>query len=156
MQSATNFVTSVIWNVAPARPLDILLIEDNPGDVKLIREGLDRTCLEIGLNVRIAEDGEQALDMLIDEGYRPDMILLDLSLPKIDGHTVLHRIRSHGINLTDTPVIVFSSLEHCIEDVLDAGATAYIVKPMGLVEYLKAIERFAILWLKPRAEAAAN
>jgi CheY-like chemotaxis protein len=138
------------------RPLEVLVIEDNPGDVHLIREGLKRSCPGLGLDVRIAEDGERALQLLLHDGFHPDMILLDLSLPKIDGHTVLSRIRSHGVDLNDVPVVVFSSSEHGMQDVLDAGANAYIVKPAGLVEYLRAIERFAILWLKPRAESATN
>jgi chemotaxis family two-component system response regulator Rcp1 len=156
VHSVPNSVIAVFLDVPPMRPLEVLLIEDNPADVKLIREGLKRSCPELGLNVRIAEDGEQALEMMIEEGYRPDMIFLDLGLPKVDGHTVLHRIRSHGINLRDIPVVVFSSLQHGIEEVLDAGANAYIVKPTGLMEYLRAIERFSILWLKSRAGAAAN
>lgn len=155
MRTDSDAVASLFRDVWPMRPLEVLLIEDNPRDVQLIREGLKRSCPDLGLNVRIAEDGEQALNMLLHEGFRPDMILLDLSLPKIDGHTVLHRIRSHGISLTDTPVVVFSSSQHGIQEVLDAGANAYIVKPIGLLEYLRAIERFAILWLKPRADGAS-
>jgi len=135
-------------------PLEVLLIEDNPHEVRLIREGLRCSCTDFALNVRIAEDGEQALKMLLQDGYRPDMILLDLGLPKIDGHTVLHQVRSQGVNLASTPVVVFSSSDHNIEEVLDAGANAYIIKPAGLTEYLRAIERFAVLWLRPRAAGA--
>jgi len=153
--SDPNLVASVFPEVAPMRPLEVLLIEGNLAEVRLIREGLKRSCPHLGLHVRIAEDGEQAIEMLLHEGFRPDMIFLDLSLPKIDGHAVLYRIRSHGINLTDTPVVVFSSSQHGIQEVLDAGANAYIVKPAGLVEYFRAIERFAILWRKPRADSAS-
>lgn len=156
MSSDPDLVASLFQNVLPMRPLEVLLIEGNPGEVRLIREGLKRSCPDLGMNVRIAEDGEQALKMLLHEGLRPDMILLDLSLPKIDGHTVLYRIRSHGINLTGIPVVVFSSSQHDIQDVLDAGANAYIVKPTGLMEYFRAIERFAVLWLKPQADGASN
>lgn len=147
------------------RSIEVLLIEDNPADVRLIREGLDRCGPKLGVNVRIAHDGEQALDMLfgqqaishsLDGRYRPDMILLDLGLPKMDGETILHWIRAHGIDLSSAPVIVFSSCQHGIQDVLDSGANAYIVKPVGLMEYIKAIERFAVLWLKPLADAANN
>ena len=136
------------------RPLEVLLIEDNPDEVRLIREGLRCSCSDLALNVRIAEDGEQALFMLLHDRYRPDMILLDLGLPKIDGHTVLHRVRSEGVDLASTPVVVFSSSDHKIEEVLDAGANAYIIKPRGLAEYLRAIERFAVLWLRSRAAGA--
>ena len=137
------------------RMLELLVVEDNPADVRLIREGLKRPCADMGLNVRLAEDGEQALKMLLDDGYRPDMILLDLSLPRIDGQTVLQRVRAHGISLSATPIIVFSSSQHGIQEIIDSGANTYIVKPGSLNEYLKAIERFAILWLKPLAEKPA-
>lgn len=144
------------------RSLEVLLIEDSPIDARLIREGLNRSCGGSGISVRIAGDGEKALEILlgrrgvdqISDRYRPDMVLLDLGLPKIDGMTVLQRIRSGGVDLSSIPVIVFSSSTHCIQDVLDAGANAYIVKPAGLMDYLKAIERFAVLWLKALADAA--
>lgn len=138
------------------RTLEVLVIEDNPGDVKLIREGLKRSPVQLAMNVRIAEDGEQALQILIRDNYRPDMILLDLNLPKIDGQTVIQRVRSEGVSLATTPIVVFSSKQHGIQEVLDAGATAYIVKPTGLTEYLKAIERFAILWLQPLSKSAGT
>lgn len=137
------------------RHLDVLLIEDNPNDRYLIQEGLREAVPEFALNVRIAEDGEQALAMLLLEHYHPDMILLDLGLPRIDGKTVLQRIRSHGVDLASTPVVVFSSQDHGIQEILDAGANAYIVKPISLMAYLKAIERFAVLFLKSHATAAA-
>ena len=137
----------------PPKPrlIEVLLIEDNPGDVHLIREGLKQSVPDLRLNLRTAADGEEALAILIDEGYRPDMVLLDLSLPNRRLKPRLQRIRSHGIDLASTPVIVFSSTTHGIQEVLDAEANAYIVKPTGLVEYLRAIVRFAVLWLKPKA-----
>jgi CheY-like chemotaxis protein len=138
----------------PARTLEVLVVEDNPGDVKLIREGLKRSTAKLPMNIRIAEDGEQALNLLIREKYQPDMILIDLNLPKIDGQTVIQRVRAEGVNLVHTPIVVFSSKQHGIQEVLDAGATAYIVKPMGLADYLKAIEKVAILWLQPPAKPA--
>lgn len=115
-----------------SRVLDVLIVEDNPGDVKLIRDGIKQARLGIHINVRVAGDGEEALHALIDEGYRPDIILLDLGLPKIDGSTVLERVRAHGVELKSTPVIVFSSSQHGIQDVLASGASAYIVKPSTL------------------------
>jgi len=82
------------------------------------------------------------------------MILIDLNLPKIDGQTVIQRVRAEGVNLVSTPIVVFSSKQHGIQEVLDIGATAYIVKPSGLTDYLKAIERVAILWLRPLSKSA--
>ena|SRR5579884_524338 len=151
--SDVNAPTDPTDTVTP-RPLEVLIIEDNVEEIRLIREGIANSCTGFALNVRIAKDGEQALIMLLHEKYRPDMILLDLGLPKIDGHTVLHRVRSEGVDLASTPIVVFSASEHKIEEVLDAGANAYIIKPSGLTDYLKAIERFAVLWLKPRANCA--
>ena len=148
MATSSPCDAEIDWNGQKRRPLEILVIEDNPADVHLIREGLKISCPDLGLNVRIAEDGEKALAMLLGSHFRPDMILLDLGLPKVDGQTVLQRVRSERKDLASTPVVVFSSSEHGIQDVLDAGANAYIVKPTGLTEYFNAIERFAILWLK--------
>jgi CheY-like chemotaxis protein len=138
----------------PSRTLEVLVVDDNPGDVKLIREGLKRSSIKLPLNIQIAEDGEQALNLLIRDNYQPDMILIDLNLPKIDGQTVIQRVRAEGVNLVSTPIVVFSSKQHGIQEVLDAGATSYIVKPAGLTDYLKAIEKVAILWLQPLSKSA--
>jgi len=138
----------------PSRTLEVLVVEDNPGDVKLIREGLKRSTVKLPLNIRVAEDGEQALNLLIRDNFQPDMILIDLNLPKIDGQTVIQRVRAKGVDLVSTPIVVFSSKQHGIQEVLDAGATAYIVKPAGLTDYLKAIEKVAVLWLQPLSKPA--
>ncbi len=138
------------------RVLEVLVIEDNAADIRLLQEGFNRSCSHLQLNVRIAQDGGEALRMLLQDAYHPDMILLDLAVPKIDGKSILNRIRSDSVALNSAPIVVFSSGPHDIQEAVDQGANAYIVKPLGLVEYLKAIERFAILWMKPHADAANN
>jgi len=125
----------------PRRTLDGLVVEDNPGDVKLIAEGLKRSTSKLSLNIRIAADGARALHILIQENYQPDMILIDLNLPKVDGQTVIQRVRSEGLNLVSTPLVVFSSKQHGIQEVLDAGAPAYVVKPAALRNTLKRLKR---------------
>jgi len=128
------------------QPLDVLLIEDNPAEVWLARENLKRSCAELGVRLRIAVDGEKALRILVQEGFRPGLILLDLSLARIGGQRLLDRVRSYGVDLTHIPVVSFSSANPRIQDVVDSGASAYIVKPAGMLDYLRAIERFSILW----------
>ena len=138
---------------ASARSIEVLIVEDNPGDVHLIREGLKPAGKRFAMNLRIAEDGERAIDLLRTDN-RPDIILLDLNLPKIDGAGVLEYVRTNRTDLASTPVVVFSSTPQPIGDVIKWSPNAYIVKPTSLSEYLKAVERFAILWLEPAAKAS--
>ncbi len=88
----------------------VLLVEDNPGDVRLVEEVLKGNALPIELTV--ASDGQQALDMLAT--LRPDMILLNLNLPKVDGRTVLKVIKENA-DLRRIPVVVLSTSEAELE-----------------------------------------
>ena len=100
----------------PLQPLDILLIEDNPGDASLIRQVL----AESGMNVKVhlATDGQQALQMLKEPDFKPSLIILDLNIPKIPGLSLLQRW------FFTTPVVVFSSTtnEHEKQRALALGA----------------------------------
>ncbi len=115
------------------RTAEILLIEDNLGDVLLTKEAFRN--IQFKHNLYIAKDGEQALQMLKREGKftnfpKPDMILLDLNLPKIDGREVLEKIKS-DITLRDIPVIVLSGsdAESDITTCYDRHANSYVIKP---------------------------
>src|SRR4051812_3513277 len=130
------------------RATEILYIEDNPADVELWRDAL--TGLP-SLTVRSVGDGEKALDYLRQAGSsadipQPDLILLDVSLPRVDGHHVLAQIKSDP-TLRTIPVIVLSSSAQNqeIERAYELGANAYVVKPMQLShfrEMVRAIYRF--------------
>ena len=134
---------------ASGRPVEILLVEDNPGDVGLTRETLKDSKL---LNhMSVAENGVEALAFLRREGKyvnatRPDLILLDLNLPKKDGREVLAEIKSDE-QLRRIPVVVLttSSTEQDILRTYDLHANCYITKPVNLDQFsavVNAIEEF--------------
>jgi chemotaxis family two-component system response regulator Rcp1 len=131
------------------RPAELLLIEDNYGDVLLTREAFRSS--RISNNLAVAGDGEEALAMLRREGpyadqTTPDVILLDLNLPRMDGREVLQVIKNDPL-LHRIPVIVLSSSKAEI-DILktyDLGANGYIVKPVTferLQEIVASVETF--------------
>ena len=132
------------------RSVDVLLIEDNPGDVKLTTWGLRdaRTTNE----VHVVEDGEQALQYLRREGRfagvpRPDIVFLDLNIPKIDGREVLRAIK-HDNSLKRIPVVIVSGSDRPkdVNQAYDEQASAYIVKPVDPDEYFAAIRSIKELW----------
>lgn len=129
---------------------DILLVEDNPGDIRLLREALDVT--EIPHRLHVVTDGNDALDFIyqragFDDASQPDLILLDLNLPQIDGHEVLNELKSdpkHG----RIPVIVLSSSseEGDIRRAYAAGANAYLTKPVDPNELVDRVELIKTFW----------
>ena len=131
-----------------AKPIEILLVEDNPDDVDLLRESLKGVQMPHHLNV--AEDGEAALAYLKGEGAhaRPDVILLDLKLPRKSGHEVLREIKDDE-SLKRIPVVVLTTSQD-ERDVLKAynhHASCYVVKPMDLTQLLD-VARWLDDWFK--------
>jgi len=135
----------------PNRPIEILLVEDNPGDVRLIQEALkDSKPL---LNLHVVVDGEKALDFLYQKGQygnavRPDIILLDLNLPRKDGREVLAEIKADR-DLKSIPVVVVttSKAEQDILQAYNMQANSYITKPQALdqfMEVIKSIEHYLL------------
>ena len=133
------------------RPADILLVEDNPGDVRLTREALKDA--QVASQLHWVKDGAQALAFLHREGEfaeapAPDLILLDLNLPKINGRQVLSIIKRED-KLARIPVVVLSS-SRAEDDVLgsyDLHANCFITKPTGLEEYVDVINAIDTFWL---------
>ncbi len=133
------------------QPVSILLVEDNPGDVNLTREALQGAKVHNLLHV--VDDGAKAIDFLHHKGEyadapRPDVILLDLNLPKKDGRQVLAEIRADP-KLTEIPVVVLTT-SSADEDVLRAyelHANCYITKPVDLKQFLKVVELIEDFWL---------
>jgi CheY-like chemotaxis protein len=125
----------------PAAPLQILLVEDNPVDVFMTGEALKRW--KISNSLHVAQDGQEALDFLhrrgaYAEAERPDLIFLDLNLPKINGIEVLSEISQHEDLSTITVVVVTtSSAESDRKTCVDLGAKHYIVKPLEFDEYVR-------------------
>ncbi len=134
------------------QPIEILMVEDNPGDVRLTQEALHEA--KVRNNVHIVTDGVEALAFLRRQGRyasvpRPDVILLDLNLPKKDGREVLAEIKA-DLNLLRIPVVVLTSSE-AEEDVLKAynlHANAYITKPVGLEQFMDVVRQIEGFWLE--------
>ena len=130
----------------------ILLIEDNPGDIELTRLAFEEAGVECDLNV--AESGEHALKLLstdVDEtqGYRPDLILLDLNLPGMDGKEVLRNVKSHA-GLRRIPVIALSSsaAETDILQLYDLHVNSYVQKPLDMVGFVSVVRAINEFWLR--------
>jgi two-component system, chemotaxis family, response regulator Rcp1 len=132
------------------KQVEILLVEDNPGDVGLTMEALKEGKL---LNhVSVAEDGVEALAFLHQEGKyagrpRPDLILLDLNLPKKDGREVLAEIKEDP-DLRHIPVVVLttSTAEHDVLKTYDLHANCYINKPVDFEQFLEVVKSVGDFW----------
>jgi two-component system, chemotaxis family, response regulator Rcp1 len=123
----------------------LLLVEDNPGDVRLTREALREA--DVSVELIDVPDGEQAIAYLRAPA-RPDLVLLDLNLPKMDGLEVLEAIRSDP-ELRRTPVIMLST-SGSARDVLacyERGANCYVVKPIDLDEFTALVQAINRFWL---------
>lgn len=133
------------------KPIEILLVEDNPGDVRLTQEAFREN--RVRNHLHVTRDGAEALAFLHKEGTyagvpRPDLILLDLNLPKKDGREVLSEIKADG-GLRCIPVIVLTG-SAAEEDVLGAyglNANCYVWKPLGFDRFLEVIRRIESFWL---------
>ncbi|MGM0592878.1 MAG: response regulator [Halobacteriota archaeon] len=132
-------------------PADILLVEDNPGDVRLTREAFKEG--QIHNTLHVTTDGTEALDFLHQRGdYAdapfPDIVLLDLNLPRKDGDEVLKEIRADP-RLKYLPVIILtsSSAEEDIIKSYELQANAYLTKPVDPVEFIEVVKSFQQFWL---------
>ncbi len=132
----------------------ILLVEDNPDDVKLTMRALRKN--KILNEVVVASDGEEALDYLLGTGkYKdrdltmmPEVILLDLKLPKIDGHEVLRRIRADSRTKL-LPVVVLTTSSEDIDRTqsYEYGANSFISKPVDFDQFSEAVRNLGLYWL---------
>lgn len=133
------------------RDIRILIIEDNPGDVRLLRDALKE--LKAPVEIRVASDGAEGLRITLDnkyasEGWHPDLIFLDLNLPKIGGHEVLARLKADPDKRL-IPVIVLSSsrAENDVNRAYEAHANAYIRKPTSLDDLMRAVKGLKSFWI---------
>jgi two-component system, chemotaxis family, response regulator Rcp1 len=142
------------------KPIEILLIEDSPGDVRLTVEALKEA--KVLNNLIVAADGAEAMEILRRKGNhgtkpRPDLILLDLNLPKKDGREVLAEIKADP-NLRRIPVVVLTT-SRSEEDVVrayDLHANCYITKPVDFKQFIDVVQSIEDFWLTvvklPRSE----
>ena len=134
-----------------SHPVEILLIEDNPGDVRLTREALRNT--KIGSHISVATDGVEALAMLFREGKyadlaRPDLILLDLNLPRKDGRAVLAEIKlDPGLRRIPVVILTTSQAEQDIAKAYDLHANCYITKPVDFERFVAVARAIESFWL---------
>ncbi len=132
--------------------IDILLVEDNPGDVRLTREVLKEGKLRN--NLFVCGDGEDALDFLYQRGkhaaaVRPDLVLLDLNLPRKSGREVLAEVKEDA-DLKSIPIVVLttSAAEPDILQSYNLHANFYITKPVDLAQFMKIVNFICDFWLE--------
>jgi chemotaxis family two-component system response regulator Rcp1 len=137
-------------NATEGRPVEILLVEDNAGDVRLAREGL-RECKLLN-NLSVAEDGVKALSFLRREGVyanspRPDLIMLDLNLPRKDGREVLREIKEDE-SLKSIPVVILttSKAEEDIVKSYSLHANCYVTKPLAIEQFINVVQAIENFW----------
>jgi CheY-like chemotaxis protein len=134
-----------------SRPAEILLVEDNPGDVELIREALQSG--RVLNRISVATDGEAALAFLnrargFESAPRPDLILLDLNIPKKDGFEVLKEVKGHP-DVSRVPVVILTSSQ-ADRDILKSynlRANCFISKPVDVDEFLATVRSTGEFWL---------
>ena len=130
--------------------INILLVEDNEGDIRLTKEALKES--KVAINLYIVKDGVEAIEFLKKKGkfeneIRPDVVILDLNLPKKDGREVLDEIKQDE-GLKSIPIVILTSSEAEI-DILKAYnlyANCYIKKPLGLDQFITIVQSIAHFW----------
>lgn len=131
---------------------DILLVEDNPADVDLTRESLEAS--RILSNLHVTSDGVEAMDFLLQrneysDAPEPDLVLLDLNLPRMDGRDVLRECKQDD-RLRRIPIVVLTSseAEADIARAYDLHANSYVVKPVDLDGFLEILQGLEAFWLR--------
>jgi CheY-like chemotaxis protein len=134
-----------VTNPEPIKVIDVLLVEDDPGDVLMTKEAFEH--YKIRNKLHVVSDGEQAVQFLRKEGeyadaVRPDLILLDLNLPRVDGREVLAQVKGDD-ELRSIPVVVLTTSE-AEEDILRSyhlHANAYVTKPVDFDRFLDVVRK---------------
>jgi CheY-like chemotaxis protein len=136
----------------PNKTIDLLLVEDNPGDVRLTREALREA--PVPVNLCVASDGVEALDFVYRRGKyknapRPDLILLDLNLPRKNGPEVLAEIKTDP-DLKRIPVLIMTTSQEPrdVDTAYSLNANCYITKPITLDEFMNVVQSIETFWLK--------
>jgi CheY-like chemotaxis protein len=132
-------------------PAQILLVEDNPGDVRLTQEAFRES--QIANSLHVVTDGVEALDFLYQRGDhadvpRPDIVLLDLNLPRKNGDEVLEEIQDDDISCIPVIVLTSSQAEEDVVRSYQLKANAYLTKPVDPEEFIEVVRTFKTFWLE--------
>jgi chemotaxis family two-component system response regulator Rcp1 len=128
----------------------VLVVEDNPADVRLLQQAFRGAGLEVEVRIEVAEAGDAALDLLHDGAHpKPDLVLLDLNLPRRNGREVLAEVKADPL-LRRIPIIVLSGStnEDDVRAAFDLHANAYVVKPIHLAAFRELARSIAAFWLQ--------
>ena len=124
----------------------ILLVEDNADDEALTRRALQKN--NVKNELMVAHDGQEALDLLFSGGRLPQLVLLDLKLPKIDGLEVLRRLRAdERTKLLPVVILTSSTEERDLVNGYSLGANSYVRKPVDFTEFTEAARQLGLYWL---------
>jgi chemotaxis family two-component system response regulator Rcp1 len=138
-------------------PVEILLVEDNPGDVRLFKEALSET--SIPYHLQSVDDGEKALDVIFNCDGRatcPDVVILDINLPKLSGHEVLRAIKQDARTRTLPVIILSSSLARSdVQEAYESNANCYLQKPNNLEDLFRVVFAIESFWLNTARLPAA-
>jgi two-component system, chemotaxis family, response regulator Rcp1 len=132
------------------KPVEVLLVEDDPGDVILTQEGLRASKLHI--NLHVVDNGEKALAFLhheppYEDAPRPGLIILDLNLPRVNGMEVLREIKSNeSLQTIPTVILTTSRAEEDVVRSYKLGANCYVSKPLNLDEFVKVVGSIENFW----------
>jgi len=135
----------------PKVPFEILLVEDNPSDVELVQEAL--SVWESPTHLSVVDDGDKAVRFLLQEGLyadapSPELIFLDLNLPKKDGMEVLREIKANfGLSLIPVIVLTTSDREHDVKKAYSMHANCYLTKPLEIDEFIAKVRAIEHFWL---------
>ena len=142
------------------KPANILLVEDNEGDIILTLEAFEESKVKTEINV--VKNGQQALDYVFQKGeysdaQRPDLILLDINIPIFNGHEVLKTIKEDN-NLKKIPVVMLttSSNPNDVDKAYENHANSYVKKPLDMDDFLKAILQIEEFWLQLSTRSSSS
>jgi CheY-like chemotaxis protein len=137
------------------RQMTVLLVEDNPHDVRLIQRAFNKA--DVPHHLYIVHDGDDALTYLAETSvhtasstaHRPDLILLDLNLPRMNGHDVIRECKQ-DVRFKQIPIVVLttSDYDEDIRRAYAAGANAYLLKPVEFARFIEIMHQLNIFWLK--------
>jgi CheY-like chemotaxis protein len=127
--------------------VNVLIVEDNPGDIFLMKQGIEQQS-KVAVKIEVSTDGEAAIAALAGQGQQPDLVILDLNLPKRDGFDVLKSLRGQGRSV---PLLVLTSSksQRDIRTAHELGASAFVTKPDDFDDYMRMMRDICSSWIEP-------